>query len=101
MLKIYGSHLCPDCVDFKANLDAYGYAYEFLDITTSLPVLKEFLKYRDTDPQFESVRSQGKIGIPFYVEDGRESLDWEGYLTSRGKEVMHAHMACSKDGKGC
>ena len=31
MLTIYGSPLCPDCRECKANLDAHGVEYEYKD----------------------------------------------------------------------
>lgn len=78
MLKIYGSKLCPDCVQCCADLDAAGVAYEYIDFGESLRGLKEFLTIRDSDPQFEEVRAMGKIGIPCIVaEDGAVSLSWK------------------------
>ena len=43
MLKIYGSMLCPDCVDCCADLDNTNIPYEFLDFADSVKNLKEFL----------------------------------------------------------
>ncbi|MBR4143607.1 MAG: glutaredoxin, partial [Firmicutes bacterium] len=48
MYKIYGSPLCPDCRECKANFDAHGIAYEEVDMTASMANLKEFLKLRDS-----------------------------------------------------
>ena len=53
MLKIYGSDLCPDCLQCKRDLDASGVAYEYLDFAESLLNLKEFLKLRDSLSIFE------------------------------------------------
>ena len=47
MLKIYGSDLCPDCIECKYNLDRNNIEYENKDITRNLKDLKEFLKLRD------------------------------------------------------
>lgn len=77
MLKVYGSRLCPDCVQCCADLDRRGIAYEYHDFSDDLKVLKTFLTIRDTDPQFAEVRADGKIGIPCLVEeDGSVSLTW-------------------------
>ncbi len=85
MLKIYWSELCPDCIACKANLDANGIEYELLEINKSIPVLKEFLKHRDTDPAFAHCKENGSIGIPALLhEDGSISLDWENYLSEIG-----------------
>lgn len=81
MLKIYGSDLCPDCINCKADLDRVGVAYEYLSITEHLPYMKEFLKLRDTHAEFDSVREKGSIGIPCIVdEEGNLSLSWNQYL---------------------
>ena len=81
MLKIYGSMLCPDCVQCREDLDRAGVAYEYLDFGDSLKHLKEFLAIRDSFELFEEVRAAGSIGIPCIVEeDGSISLDWEKYL---------------------
>lgn len=80
MLKIYGSMLCPDCVQCRADLDKAGVAYEYLDFSESLLHLKEFLVLREM-PLFEEIRSQGKIGIPCLVkDDGTVTLSWEEFM---------------------
>ena len=81
MLKIYGSMLCPDCVECRADLDKAGVEYEYLDFSDSLKNLKEFLKIRDGSGLFDEVRERGSIGIPCIVEeDGTILLDWEKYM---------------------
>ena len=52
MLKFYGSHLCKDCVNLKANCEKYGIAYEYSDISNDLAALKGFLKLIDENPVF-------------------------------------------------
>lgn len=80
MIKIYGSMLCPDCVQCRKDLDEAGTAYEFLDFFDNLQNLKDFLKIRDGNPIFESIREEGKIGIPCILrEDGTITLNWEEY----------------------
>ena len=44
MLKIYGSMMCPDCVQCRKDLDKAGVEYEFLDFSKETKNLKEFLK---------------------------------------------------------
>jgi glutaredoxin-related protein len=81
MIKIYGSMLCPDCVDCCADLDNTNIQYEFLDFAASLKNLKEFLAIRDREAVFEDVRQKGSIGIPCIVrEDGSVTLSWEEFL---------------------
>lgn len=81
MLKIYGSLLCPDCVQCKNDLTAAGVDFEYLDFADDLRNLKTFLSIRDCDPQFAEVKERGSIGIPCIVEeDGTVCLQWEKYM---------------------
>ena len=81
MLKIYGSMLCPDCVQCRKDLDKAGVPYEYLDFSEHLLHLKEFLALRDSESVFDEIRASGKIGIPCIVtEDGSVTLDWEEFL---------------------
>jgi glutaredoxin-related protein len=81
MLKIYGSMLCPDCVECCEDLKAAGVSYEFHDFAESLLNLKEFLAIRDNSELFDSARKEGKIGIPCIVEEsGAITLDWTSYV---------------------
>lgn len=81
MLKIYGSMMCPDCVECRENLDQAGVAYEYLDFSDNLLNLKEFLKLRDREDIFVQVKENGSIGIPCILrEDGSVTLSWEEYM---------------------
>ncbi len=81
MLRIYGSMLCPDCVQCRMDLDRAGVAYEYLDFSEDLGNLKEFLALRDTDPAFTEVRGSGRIGIPCIRRpDGSLTLEWEEFM---------------------
>ena len=82
MLKIYGTMLCKDCVDCRADLDRAGVAYRFLDFGDSLQNLKEFLAIRDKESVFDVVKSDGRIGIPLVCrEDGSYTFDWTEYVS--------------------
>ena len=81
MLKIYGSMLCPDCVDCCRELSDAMVEFEFCDFADSLLNLKEFLKLRDANAAFDELRAAGKIGIPCIVrEDGSVTLSWKEFL---------------------
>ena len=81
MLKIYGSMLCPDCVQCREDLDQAGVAYEYLDFSENLKNLKEFLAIRDREPIFDAVKECGSIGIPCIVDQqGSVHLDWDAYV---------------------
>lgn len=76
MLKMYGTRLCPDCVEAEAALTAKKIPFETVDITESTANLKAFLKLRDENPLFDAVRAEGGIGVPcFVLDDGRLTLD--------------------------
>ena len=80
MLKIYGSMLCPDCVQCRSDLDKAGVSYEYRDFSDSLLYLKEFLVLREA-PLFDAIREEGRIGIPCIVkEDGTVTLSWSEYM---------------------
>ena len=80
MIRVYGSMLCPDCAQCRAELDEAGVAYEYLDFSDDLKNLKEFLKLREEDPVFIPVKEQGGIGIPCILRpDGTVTLTWEEF----------------------
>lgn len=80
MLKIYGSMLCPDCVQCRDELDKAGVPYTYLDFADDLKNLKEFLAIRDSSELFNDIKENGSIGIPCIVEEnGKVSLDWQAY----------------------
>ena len=68
---LFGSQQCPDCVAMKEVLDANKIRYSFIDIQDSLGKLKMFLKHRDVRPEFDEIRANGGVGIPFlFVNNG-------------------------------
>ena len=97
---MYGTEICPDCVEAKAKLDiCTDVRLDYRDITKSTATLKEFLSHRDHDEIFARIKNDGKIGIPFFIlEDGTKTLDIYEFLEME-KPVMTAN-ACSVDGKG-
>lgn len=81
MLKIYGSMLCPDCVDCCRELKEANVEFEFRDFGDAMVNLKEFLKLRDESPLFDGIRAAGKIGIPCILrDDGSVTLAWDEFL---------------------
>ncbi len=105
MLKVYGSELCPDCIECKYNLDRNNIEYDNIDITKSLKGMKEFLKLRDNEEIFNDAKAKGYIGIPaLLTDDGKLTLDWENYFADQGIEIVYpgkSGAACGIDGKGC
>ena len=81
MLKIYGTMLCKDCVACREAFDQNGVAYEYLDFSADIANLKAFLVIRDREPIFDSVKADGRIGVPCIVTPaGEVTLDWERFV---------------------
>ncbi len=77
---IYGTDQCPDCIACKNDLDQAGVPYEYRDINCNLLYLKEFLAIRDANAVFQSVKQEGRIGIPAIVCQGVVSLSWGEFI---------------------
>ncbi|MBE6082283.1 MAG: hypothetical protein E7205_06290 [Tissierellaceae bacterium] len=71
---LFGSKYCPDCGPAKEFLSGNNVKFAYLDITDSLMNLKRFLKYRDTRPEFNTIKEAGKIGIPCIVINDGEKI---------------------------
>lgn len=70
---LFASTHCGDCPPVKEALNNAGIKYALQDITSGMMPLKRFLKYRDSRPEFESIREKGNVGIPcLVVEDEGE-----------------------------
>lgn len=75
-MKLYGSVLCPDCVDAFDILKEKNISYDYIDINESMKTLKEFLKLRDNRDEFKEVRENSNVGIPcFLFDDGSIIFD--------------------------
>lgn len=72
---LFGSALCPDCPPAKKLLEEAGIRFLYLDITGDLANLKKFLHLRDNFEAFNSIKENGKIGIPcLSINDGEEII---------------------------
>lgn len=77
-MKIYGTDLCPDCVEAKKKLDEKNIPYDYVDITESIGNLKAFMKMRDEEPVFDEAKKAGAVGVPaFVLDDGEIRLEIE------------------------
>ena len=74
MPKVYGSMLCPDCVEAKEQFEKVNYKYEFVNITESMKNLKEFLALRDNRKEFDDVKKFGYVGIPAILTDDNKII---------------------------
>lgn len=67
---IYGTSICPDCVEIKKYLSTKDFEYEYIDITENISNLKSFLSLRDTRAEFDDVKANKYVGIPaMYMDD--------------------------------
>ena len=66
----------------KEALSQAGIEYAAVDITSGMLPLKQFLKIRDTNPAFDRMRAEGRIGIPCIVVNRGERVlfDFPGDL---------------------
>lgn len=47
----------------------------YADITESMLHLKNFLKYRDNNPEFKEIKEAGRVGLPcIVINDGEKIL---------------------------
>ena len=82
---VYGSPLCPDCVEAKEYLTEKGVEFIYQDITGDLGAMKRFLKIRDNNELYNPVREKGSIGIPTILVDDLIILGFE-------KEELEKHL---------
>lgn len=75
-MKFYGTMMCKDTVYADKVLRKNGIDIEYIDITASMQNLKEFLKFRDSNKEFDSIKADGKAGVPvFILDDGSITFD--------------------------
>lgn len=64
----------------KEALSQAEIPFAYIDITTGMLPLKQFLKYRDTRPEFAPIKEGNRVGMPCLIvteEDGTESVLFE------------------------
>lgn len=74
---VYGSPLCPGCVEAKEYLTQKGINFIYQDISNDLGALKRFLKIRDTNALYDFSKEKGAIGIPTIVVDDEITIGFE------------------------
>lgn len=76
MMKMYGAPICSTCRETLPLLEQKGIPCEYIDITANIKNLREFLAIRDSHKEFDAIREQGRVGIPFFVmDDGTLIMD--------------------------
>ena len=88
-MKVYGTDICIDCRNYKAIQMNRGFEAEYIDIIENTVNMKEFLKIRDLDPVFDSVKENHGIGVPLFVrEDGEKTFDIDIAMSWIGQEPV-------------
>lgn len=76
---LFFSNECPDTAPFFAELKRLGAPLdeiEQIEVQSSLPNLKRFLRLRDHNAIFDHAKANGFAGLPaLQLEDGRVILD--------------------------
>lgn len=77
---VIGSHLCPDTIYALCKLKENNVDFDFKDISSSFPALKEYLNIRETNPIYEEVKNKGELGIPCFLKDEKVTLNLDDVL---------------------
>ena len=73
---LFYSAECPDTPSFVTELKALNVDYEEIEVQSSLPNLKRFLRLRDNESVFDEAKAKGYAGLPaLLLADGRVILD--------------------------
>jgi len=84
-IQVYGSNLCPETLHALSVFTANHYMPDFVNITGSIQLLKEFNELRDTLDIYAPVRERHSVGIPlFKLEDGTFTRDAKVAFASVG-----------------
>lgn len=74
--ELFYSAECPDTPSFVAELKALNVDYEEIEVQSTLPNLKRFLRLRDNEAVFDEAKAKGYAGLPaLLLADGRVILD--------------------------
>ncbi|MGL4763938.1 MAG: hypothetical protein ACRC2N_02700 [Aeromonas sp.] len=77
---VIGSHLCPDTIYALYKLKENKVDFDFKDISSSFPALKEYLNIRETNPMYEEVKNKGGLGIPCFLKGEKVTLNLDDIL---------------------
>ncbi len=85
MITVYGSNTCPGTLNFLRVLTENGVMPNFVNVTGSIGLLKEFMLIRDTNPVYQGIQGSGRVGFPLIkLEDGTFTLDANKVLADLG-----------------
>lgn len=80
MKTLFISSHCPFCPAAVEYANTLSEEVRIVDITSSMKDLKEFLKYRDSDPYFDEIKKNNKVGVPTFMDgDGEKFYPYGEY----------------------
>ena len=86
-MKLYGTPLCHDCIEAFEKLKNAGISYDYIEITESMPKMKEFLHLRDNRDEFIDIKKQDYVGVPcFLLEDGNIEFNTDNIIGKLSKK---------------
>ncbi len=101
MIKMYVMKTCPYC-EYVERQVVGNPEFQVVDIGAHVRSLKEFLRLRDSRPEFAEAKAEGDVCVPCYVrEDGSITLSSAEVGLEPMPEGPAEGAACSLDGKGC
>lgn len=71
---LFYSDKCPDTPAFVEVLQNKKLDYQEINITDSMPNLKQFLALRDKDEAFIASKAAGNVGVPALVSDNGQII---------------------------
>jgi len=64
---LFGTDLCPRCIEVKKALDDASVKYTYVDVCSSMMMLKRGLTIREKKPALAGARAEHRMGIPFLM----------------------------------
>lgn len=74
---LYGTPLCSDCNPMREYLNSKNFDYDYVDITSDILLLREFVTLRDTRAEFEKMKEKTYLGVPALLLDDKFYFDEE------------------------
>ena len=84
-ITVYGTNLCPATLQALAIFTEHHVMPDFINVTGSIGLMKEYTKIRETDPAFRDLWGSGQLYFPFFrLEDGTITLSAKEAFRSVG-----------------
>lgn len=74
---LYATPLCSDCEPMRDYLISKNFDFEYVDITSDILLLREFVTLRDTRDEFLAMKEKTYLGVPALFMDDKFYFDEE------------------------